>query len=139
MIEFIRFGGATDVEVKEKKDRVEDALNATSAAVEEGVLPGRGIALLRAIPSLANPKPINDDQKTGIDIVRRALVTPAKQIINNVGGDGAVVIGKLLEVKDYAHGFDPQTGEYADLVKKGIIDRPRSSAPPSRMRPRSPV
>lgn len=108
--------------MKEKKDRVEDALNATRAAVEEGVPPGGGIALPRAIQSLTNLKPINDDQKTGMDIVRRALVTAAKQIIDNAGGDGTVVIGKLLEAKDYACGFDAQTGEYADLVKKVIID-----------------
>ena len=109
--------------MKEKKDRVEDALNATRAAGEEGVLPGGGIALLRApSPSLANLKPINDEEKTGIDNVRRALVTPAKQIIDNAGGDGAVVIGMLLEAKDYAYGFDAQIGEYAELVKKGIID-----------------
>jgi chaperonin GroEL len=120
----IRVGGATEVEVKEKKDRVDDALNSTRAAVEEGILPGGGIPLLRAIKALQalTDKTNNTDQKTGIEIVRRALVSPARQIIDNAGGDGAVVIGKLLESKDYAYGFDAQTGEYADLFKKGIID-----------------
>jgi chaperonin GroEL len=120
----IRVGGATEVEVKEKKDRVDDALNSTRAAVEEGILPGGGIPLLRAIKALQalTDKTNNTDQKTGIEIVRRALVSPARQIIDNAGGDGAVVIGKLLESKDYAYGFDAQSGEYADLFKKGIID-----------------
>jgi chaperonin GroEL len=120
----IRVGGATEVEVKEKKDRVDDALNSTRAAVEEGILPGGGIPLLRAIKALQalTDKTQNTDQKTGIEIVRRALVSPARQIIDNAGGDGAVVIGKLLESNDYAYGFDAQTGEYADLFKKGIID-----------------
>jgi chaperonin GroEL len=120
----IRVGGATEVEVKEKKDRVDDALNSTRAAVEEGILPGGGIPLLRAIKALAplTEKTANTDQKTGIEIVRRALVSPARQIVDNAGGDGAVVIGKLLESNDYSYGFDAQTGEYADLFKKGIID-----------------
>ncbi|HZY12464.1 MAG TPA: chaperonin GroEL [Beijerinckiaceae bacterium] len=120
----IRVGGATEVEVKEKKDRVDDALNSTRAAVEEGILPGGGIPLLRAIKALQalTEKTPNIDQKTGIEIVRRALVSPARQIVDNAGGDGAVVIGKLLESNDYGYGFDAQTGEYADLFKKGIID-----------------
>jgi chaperonin GroEL len=120
----IRVGGATEVEVKEKKDRVDDALNSTRAAVEEGILPGGGIPLLRAIKALQalTEKTPNTDQKTGIEIVRRALVSPARQIVDNAGGDGAVVIGKLLESNDYGYGFDAQTGEYADLFKKGIID-----------------
>ena len=120
----IRVGGATEVEVKEKKDRVDDALNSTRAAVEEGILPGGGIPLLRAIKALQalTDKNNNPDQKTGIEIVRRALVSPARQIIDNAGGDGAVVIGKLLELGDYGYGYDAQTGEYADLFKKGIID-----------------
>ena len=120
----IRVGGATEVEVKEKKDRVDDALNSTRAAVEEGILPGGGIPLLRAIKALQalTDKTGNTDQKTGIEIVRRALVSPARQIIDNAGGDGAVVIGKLLESGDYGYGYDAQTGEYADLFKKGIID-----------------
>jgi chaperonin GroEL len=120
----IRVGGATEVEVKEKKDRVDDALNSTRAAVEEGILPGGGIPLLRAIKALQalTEKTGNTDQKNGIEIVRRALVSPARQIIDNAGGDGAVVIGKLLESGDYGYGYDEQTGEYADLFKKGIID-----------------
>ncbi|GAC1333568.1 MAG: chaperonin GroEL [Beijerinckiaceae bacterium] len=120
----IRVGGATEVEVKEKKDRVDDALNSTRAAVEEGILPGGGIPLLRAIKALAalTEKTQNPDQKTGIEIVRRALTSPARQIVDNAGGDGAVVIGKLLEAKDYSYGFDAQSGEYGDLFKKGIID-----------------
>ena len=120
----IRVGGATEVEVKEKKDRVDDALNSTRAAVEEGILPGGGIPLLRAIKALQalTDKTNNTDQKTGIEIVRRALVSPARQIVDNAGGDGAVVIGKLLESNDYGYGYDAQTGEYADLFKKGIID-----------------
>jgi chaperonin GroEL len=120
----IRVGGATEVEVKEKKDRVDDALNSTRAAVEEGILPGGGIPLLRAIKALQalTDKNNNPDQKTGIEIVRRALVSPARQIIDNAGGDGAVVIGKLLESGDYGYGYDAQIGEYADLFKKGIID-----------------
>jgi len=123
-IAVIRVGGATEVEVKEKKDRVDDALNSTRAAVEEGILPGGGIPLLRAIKALQalTDKNNNPDQKTGIEIVRRALVSPARQIIDNAGGDGAVVIGKLLESGDYGYGYDAQTGEYADLFKKGIID-----------------
>ncbi|MFO1147634.1 MAG: chaperonin GroEL [Alsobacter sp.] len=118
----IRVGGATEVEVKEKKDRVDDALNATRAAVEEGVLPGGGVALLRAVAVLSKVKSANEDQKTGIDIVRRALTTPARQIVDNAGDDGAVVVGKLLEAKDYSYGYNAQTGEYADLIKAGIID-----------------
>ena len=118
----IRVGGATEVEVKEKKDRVDDALNATRAAVEEGVSPGGGVALLRAIKALDGVKVANSDQKTGVDIVRKAIQAPARQIVDNAGGDGAVVVGKLLESKDYAFGYDAQTGEYGDLVKLGIID-----------------
>jgi chaperonin GroEL len=118
----LRVGGATEVEVKEKKDRVDDALNATRAAVEEGVLPGGGVALLRAIKALENLTVENSDQKTGIDIVRKAIQTPAKQIVDNSGGDGAVVVGKLLENTSYAYGYNAQTGEYGDMVKLGIID-----------------
>ncbi len=118
----IRVGGATEVEVKEKKDRVDDALNATRAAVEEGILPGGGVALLRAVKALDGLKAGNDDQKTGIEIVRKAITAPARQIVDNAGDDGAVVVGKLLESKDYAWGYDAQTGEYRDLVKAGIID-----------------
>jgi chaperonin GroEL len=118
----IRVGGATEVEVKEKKDRVDDALNATRAAVEEGVLPGGGVALLRSIKALENLTVENPDQKTGIDIVRKAIQTPARQIVDNSGDDGAVVVGKLIENTSYAYGFNAQTGEYGDLVKLGIID-----------------
>jgi chaperonin GroEL len=118
----IRVGGATEVEVKEKKDRVDDALNATRAAVEEGISPGGGVALLRAIPALENLKVENPDQKTGVDIVRKAIQAPARQIVDNAGADGAVVVGKLLEAKEYNYGYDAQTGEYGDLVALGIID-----------------
>ena len=118
----IRVGGATEVEVKEKKDRVDDALNATRAAVEEGVSPGGGVALLRAIASLDAVKVANSDQKTGVDIVRKAIQAPARQIVDNAAGDGAVVVGKLLDSKEYSYGYDAQTGEFGDLVKLGIID-----------------
>jgi len=118
----IRVGGATEVEVKERKDRVEDALNATRAAIEEGVLPGGGVALLRAIPALDTVKVENPDQKTGVDIVRKAIQVPARQIVDNSGGDGAVVVGKLLEATEYSYGYDAQIGEYGDLVTLGIID-----------------
>jgi chaperonin GroEL len=118
----IRVGGATEVEVKERKDRVDDAMHATRAAVEEGILPGGGVALLRATEALKKLRTQNDDQKTGIEIVRRALSWPARQIAINSGEDGSVVVGKILEKDQYAYGFDAQTGDYVDLVKKGIID-----------------
>jgi chaperonin GroEL len=118
----IRVGGASEVEVKEKKDRVDDALNATRAAVEEGVLPGGGVALLRAIKALDHIATENSDQKTGVDIVRKAIQTPARQIVDNSGADGAVVVGKLIENAAYGYGYNAQTGEYGDLVKLGIID-----------------
>jgi chaperonin GroEL len=118
----IRVGGASEVEVKEKKDLVDDALNATRAAVEEGVLPGGGVALLRSIKALENLKVENPDQKTGIDIVRKAIQTPARQIVDNSGDDGAVVVGKLIENTSYSHGYDAQNGAYGDLMKLGIID-----------------
>src|SRR5438067_108644 len=118
----IRVGGATEVEVKERKDRVDDAMHATRAAVEEGILPGGGVALLRASEALKGLRTKNDDQKTGVEIVRKALSWPARQIAINAGEDGSVIIGKILENKSYNHGFDSQTGEYGDLVKKGIID-----------------
>jgi chaperonin GroEL len=118
----IRVGGATEVEVKERKDRVEDAMNATRAAVEEGVVPGGGTALLYATRALKNLQPENDDQRVGVEIVRRAILTPLKQIAENAGADGAVVAGKLLESKDTNFGYDAQTGKYCDLVKAGIID-----------------
>src|ERR1700681_1010184 len=118
----IRVGGATEVEVKERKDRVDDAMHATRAAVEEGISPGGGVALLRAIPALDTVKFGNPDQKTGVEIVRKALSWPARQIAINAGEDGSVIVGKILENKSYNWGFDSQTGEYGDLVKKGIID-----------------
>ena len=121
-VAIIRIGGSTETEVKEKKDRVDDALNATRAAVEEGVSPGGGVALLRAISVLASVKVQNPDQKTGVDIVRKAIQAPARQIVDNAGDDGAVVVGKLLESQDYAFGYNAQTGEYGDMVKLGIID-----------------
>ena len=118
----IKVGGSTEVEVKEKKDRVDDALNATRAAVEEGIVPGGGVALLRALKVLDGLKPGNEDQRVGINIVRRALQAPARQIAENSGEDGAVVSGKILDSKDYAFGYNAQTGEYGDLVKQGVID-----------------
>ena len=118
----IRVGGATEVEVKEKKDRVDDALHATRAAVEEGILPGGGVPLLRALKALDGLKVANDDQQSGIDIVRRALRAPARQIADNAGEDGAWIVGKLLEAEDYNWGFNAATGEYQDLVQAGVID-----------------
>ena len=118
----IRVGGATEVEVKERKDRVDDAMHATRAAVEEGILPGGGVALLRASKSLKKVRTHNDDQKTGVEIVRKALSTPARQIATNAGEDGSVIVGKILEKDQYAYGFDAQNGEYVNLISKGIID-----------------
>jgi chaperonin GroEL len=118
----IKVGGSSEVEVKERKDRVDDAMNATRAAVEEGVVPGGGVALLHAIKALESVKPGNDDQRVGIEIVRRAIQTPARQIAENAGLDGAVVVGKLLESNDVNWGFDAQANEYADLIGRGIID-----------------
>jgi chaperonin GroEL len=118
----IRVGGATEVEVKERKDRVDDAMHATRAAVEEGVLPGGGVALLRSIKALEKLRTANSDQKTGIDIVRKALSWPARQIALNSGEDGSVVVGKILDKDQYNYGFDAQSGEYGNLVSKGIID-----------------
>jgi chaperonin GroEL len=118
----IRVGGATEVEVKERKDRVDDAMHATRAAVEEGVLPGGGVALLRATEALRKVRTHNEDQKHGIDIVRKALSTPARQIAVNAGEDGSVIVGKILEHDSYGYGFDAQNAEYVDMVKKGIID-----------------
>ena len=118
----LNIGGATEVEVKEKKDRVDDALNATRAAVEEGIVPGGGVALLYASKALAKLEGDNNDQKVSVDIVRRALQAPARQIAENAGVDGAVVAGKLLEGKGGSHGFDAQSETYTDLVKAGIVD-----------------
>ncbi|HUC68884.1 MAG TPA: chaperonin GroEL [Stellaceae bacterium] len=118
----IRVGGATEVEVKERKDRVDDAMHATRAAVEEGVVPGGGLALLLATKALAKLKPANDDQRVGIDIVRRALQSPVRLIAENSGVDGSIVVGKLLESTSANQGFDAQSGEYVDMLKAGIID-----------------
>jgi chaperonin GroEL len=118
----IRVGGATEVEVKEKKDRVDDALHATRAAVEEGILPGGGVALLRAIKSLDQVQTVNDDQRAGVDIVRRAIQVPARQIALNAGEDGSLIVGKLLEKETYEWGYNAATGEYQDLVGAGVID-----------------
>jgi chaperonin GroEL len=121
-VAIIRVGGASEVEVKERKDRVEDALHATRAAVEEGIVPGGGVALARASIILAKLKSDNEDQRVGIEIVRKALQVPLRQIAENAGEDGAVVAGKVLDKDEYAYGFDAQSGEFKDLVKAGIID-----------------
>ncbi|NJO53525.1 MAG: chaperonin GroEL [Bacteroidales bacterium] len=118
----LRVGGATEIEVKERKDRVDDALHATRAAVEEGILPGGGVALLRATKVLDAIQVANPDQKTGIEIVRKALSYPARQIAANAGEDGSVIVGKILDDATYAFGFDAQSGQYVNLVAKGIID-----------------
>jgi chaperonin GroEL len=118
----IKVGGATEVEVKERKDRVDDALHATRAAVEEGIVPGGGTALLYAIKALDGLKGADDDQTRGIDIVRKALQSPVRQIAENAGHDGAVVAGKLLEGNDSALGFNAQTEKYENLVKAGVVD-----------------
>jgi chaperonin GroEL len=121
-VAIIRVGGATEVEVKERKDRVEDAMHATRAAVEEGVVPGGGVALLYGTRVLSKLHSANSDQKVGIDIVRRALTCPARLIAENAGEDGSVAVGKLLEKGDVNQGFDAQKGSYVDMVKAGIID-----------------
>jgi chaperonin GroEL len=118
----LRVGGSTETEVKEKKDRVEDAMHATRAAVEEGIVPGGGVALLYAGRALNDLVVQNDDQKHGIEIVRKALQAPCRQIAENAGVDGAVVSGKLLEKGDLSLGFDAQSEEYVDMFKAGIID-----------------
>ncbi|HEY0646486.1 chaperonin GroEL, partial [Phenylobacterium sp.] len=118
----IRVGGATEVEVKEKKDRVDDALNATRAAVEEGIVPGGGVALLKASRVLDGFKGDNDDQEAGVAIVRRALQAPIRQIAENAGVEGSIVVGKVLENSSPTFGFNAQTEEYQDLVKAGVID-----------------
>ena len=118
----IKVGGATEVEVKERKDRVDDALHATRAAVEEGIVPGGGVALLRAIKALDALKAENDDQKIGINIVRKALQAPARQIFINAGEDGSVIVGKIVENSKYAFGYNAQTHEYGDLIAQGVVD-----------------
>jgi chaperonin GroEL len=118
----IRVGGATESEVREKKDRIRNAMHATRAAVEEGILPGGGVALLRASRALARLNNDNDDQKAGIEIVRKAIAWPTRQIAINAGLDGSVVVAKILEKEDYAYGYDAQAGEYGNLLSKGIIE-----------------
>jgi chaperonin GroEL len=118
----IRVGGASEVEVKERKDRVDDALHATRAAVEEGIVPGGGVALARASLILEHLKYENDDQRVGIDIIRRAILVPLRQIAENAGEDGAVISGKVLDNGEYSHGFDAQSGQFKDMVAAGIID-----------------
>ncbi|AXV16815.1 chaperonin GroEL [Neorhizobium sp. SOG26] len=118
----IRVGGSTEVEVKEKKDRVDDALHATRAAVEEGILPGGGVALLRAVKALDGLDTPNADQRVGVDIVRRAIEAPVRQIAQNAGAEGSVIVGKLREKNDFSYGWNAQTGEYGDLYTQGVID-----------------
>ena len=118
----IRVGGATEIDVKERKDRVEDAMHATRAAVEEGVLPGGGVALLYSANVLDGLDPANGDQKVGVDIVRRSLAMPVRQIVENAGVDASIIVGKLLDRGDPEWGFDAQTDEYVDMMKAGIID-----------------
>ncbi|KAA0596127.1 chaperonin GroEL [Azospirillum lipoferum] len=118
----IRVGGSTEVEVKERKDRVDDAVHATRAAIAEGIVPGGGVTLLYATRAIDAVVPVNDDERVGIDIVRRALQAPVRQIAENAGADGSVIVGKLLEGGDTAFGYDAQTGEFTDLLKAGIID-----------------
>ena len=118
----IKVGGMTEVEVKEKKDRVDDALAATRAAVADGIVAGGGIALVRATAALDKLSGANQDQNVGIDIVRRALVAPCAQIAENAGVSGEIVVGKVMEAKDYNFGYNAQTGEYVDMMKAGIID-----------------
>jgi len=118
----IRVGGATEIEVKEKKDRVEDALNATRAAVEEGIVPGGGVALLRAKKAIGKLHNANADVQAGINIVLKALETPLRQIAENSGFEGSIVVNKILESKSETYGFDAQTEEYVDMVEQGIVD-----------------
>ncbi|MBX4869477.1 chaperonin GroEL [Rhizobium bangladeshense] len=118
----IRVGGSTEVEVKEKKDRVDDALHATRAAVEEGILPGGGVALLRAVKALDAIKTANDDQRVGVEIVRRAIEAPVRQIAENAGAEGSIIVGKLREKSEFSYGWNAQTGEYGDLYAQGVID-----------------
>jgi chaperonin GroEL len=121
-VAIIRVGGSTEIEVKERKDRVDDAMHATRAAVEEGIVAGGGVTLLYASQRLGQLNPENDDQKVGIDIVRRALQAPARQIFANAGMEGSVIVGKLLDKGEADHGFDAQSGNYVDMIEAGIID-----------------
>ena len=135
----IRVGGATEVEVKEKKDRVDDALNATRAAVEEGIVPGGGVALLRAKKAVGKLTNGNTDDQAGINIVLKALEAPIRQIAENAGVEGSIVVGKMLESKSETFGFDAQTEEYVDMVEKGIIDPAKVVRRACRTQPRSPA
>jgi len=118
----IKVGGATEVEVKERKDRVDDAMHATRAAVEEGIVPGGGAALVKSMRVLEKLEGENDDQNVGINIVRRAIQAPARQIADNAGADGAVIVGKLVEDKSATNGYNAQSGKFEDLIKAGVID-----------------
>jgi chaperonin GroEL len=118
----IRVGGATELEVKERKDRVEDAINATRAAVAEGIVPGGGIALLRATKVLSNINHKTEDERLGVEILKRAIQAPARQIVDNAGMDASLVVGKILENDSFNYGFDARKGEYTDMLKSGIID-----------------
>jgi chaperonin GroEL len=118
----IRVGGATEVEARERKDRVDDAVHATRAAAAEGILPGGGVALLRATKALDRLKGENEDQRHGIEIIRKTLSWPTRQIVTNAGEDASVVVGKILDNDTYAYGFDAQSGEFGNLLAKGIID-----------------
>ena len=118
----IRVGGATEVEVKEKKDRVDDALHATKAAIEEGILPGGGVSLLRAVSELDKLKGANADQQTGINILKKAIQVPTKQIVSNAGEEGAPIISKIMENKNISYGYNASNGEYVDMIETGIID-----------------
>jgi len=118
----IRVGGATEVEVKERKDRVDDAMHATRAAVEEGIVPGGGVALVKSISSLDKLKPANRDQEVGVEIVRRALQSPARNIAENAGAEGSVIVGKLMESNDENEGYDAVSGTFTNMVKAGVID-----------------
>jgi chaperonin GroEL len=135
----IRVGGATEVEVKERKDRVDDAMHATRAAVEEGILPGGGVALLRASEGLKKVRTQNDDQKTGVEIVRKALSWPARQIAINAGEDGSVIVGKIIEKDQYSYGFDAQNGESSISSPRASSTQPRLCGPRCRMQLRSPA
>jgi chaperonin GroEL len=121
-VAIIRVGGATEVEVKEKKDRVEDAMHATRAAVAEGIVPGGGVALLRAIKALEGVKLDHQEQRVGVDIIRKALEAPVRQILINAGIDPSVIVNKITENKEANFGFDAQNNEYVDMMKAGIID-----------------
>jgi chaperonin GroEL len=118
----IKVGGSSEVEVKERKDRVDDALHATRAAVEEGIVPGGGVALLHATKVLSKLEAANEEQQVGIEIVRKAIQSPARQIADNAGSEGSIIVGKLLESKDANWGYNAQAGKFEDLVKAGIID-----------------